>query len=86
MSTNGALGRRAALGALLALPSAVRAQGWAPSRPLRLIVPFAAGGLTDILARAAAEPLQRHLGQAMPRRCATPAIAPPAPRSRRSSA
>ncbi len=49
----------------LALPSllpaaAARAQAW-PSRPVRLIVPYAASGGTDILARAIAEALRPHL-------------------------
>jgi tripartite-type tricarboxylate transporter receptor subunit TctC len=37
---------RRAVAALLALPAAAYAQTWAPSRPVRLVVPFAAGGLT----------------------------------------
>jgi tripartite-type tricarboxylate transporter receptor subunit TctC len=34
-----------------------------PVRPLRMVVPFAPGGITDILARAAAEGMARDLGQ-----------------------
>lgn len=38
------------------------AQAW-PSRPISLIVPFPAGGTTDVLARALAQPLAQVLGQ-----------------------
>src|SRR5580765_3998436 len=34
-----------------------------PTHPIRLIVPFAAGGGSDILARIVAEPMSRRLGQ-----------------------
>jgi tripartite-type tricarboxylate transporter receptor subunit TctC len=48
---------------LLALaPLASHAQDY-PSRPIRLIVPFAAGGLNDVVARLIAPHLERSLGQ-----------------------
>jgi tripartite-type tricarboxylate transporter receptor subunit TctC len=48
--------------ALLAIASLVQAQSW-PTRPVRVIVPFAAGGPADIYARALGEKLQGALGQ-----------------------
>ena len=55
--------RRALVAALAAMPWAVRAQSAWPTRAVRIVVPFAAAGTTDILARALAPELQRVLGQ-----------------------
>lgn len=52
----------AALAAMGAIGSAQAADNW-PSRPIRFIVPFSAGGANDLLARSAAEGASRVLGQ-----------------------
>ncbi len=39
------------------------AQSAYPSKPIKLLVPFAAGGTTDLIARVIADPLGRELGQ-----------------------
>ena len=48
--------------ALTALPAATRADDY-PSRPIRIIVPFAAGGPADVYARVIGQRLQGTMGQ-----------------------
>ena len=47
---------------LCALPALVHAQDW-PTRPIKLICPFPAGGGTDLMARLVAKNLSDLLGQ-----------------------
>ncbi len=55
--------RRSLLTAALALPLFASAQATWPTKPVRIVVPFPAGGTTDILARALAPEFQRAFGQ-----------------------
>lgn len=60
------LGLMAATAALASPRSRGHAQpgrAWQPARPVSLIVPFAAGGTTDTMARLIAGPLGQQLGQ-----------------------
>ncbi|MBW6400040.1 tripartite tricarboxylate transporter substrate binding protein [Roseomonas sp. HJA6] len=59
------LGRRALLAAAVGVPGVAFAQGagdW-PDRPIRFVVPFAAGGNTDVLARLYGNRMSSVLGQ-----------------------
>ena len=52
----------AALGALTLCAGPALAQDY-PTRPITIIVPFAAGGPTDVVTRLVAEPMSKTLGQ-----------------------
>lgn len=64
MRDPGAPGRRGLLilGAAAVLPRPAAAQRF-PDRPVRLVVPFAPGGSSDLAARLIAEPMAERLGQ-----------------------
>jgi len=57
------LARRALLITLLAASAAPALAQWKPTRPINLIVPWAAGGSTDQVTRIAAAELEKALGQ-----------------------
>ena len=60
------IARRTALVCLAALlPIAAAAQGTYPNKPIRVIVPFAAGSTTDIIARAIADKMGASMGQTL---------------------
>jgi tripartite-type tricarboxylate transporter receptor subunit TctC len=54
--------RRSVL-ALAGLVAAGAARAAFPDRPIRLVVPFAAGGATDVIGRAVAQAMSRSMGQ-----------------------
>ena len=60
---NGLLTRATTFVAIAAFAALAHAQASYPSKPIRLVVPFPAGGTTDILARAVAQRLTETMGQ-----------------------
>lgn len=54
----------AVLAAFALAPTLASAQAF-PNKPIHLVVPYAAGGTTDLMARALQEPLQKALGQSI---------------------
>jgi tripartite-type tricarboxylate transporter receptor subunit TctC len=57
------MGWMAGLGGMAAMPSLAQAQAAYPQKPVRIIVPYTAGGASDVLARLIANKLQVSLGQ-----------------------
>ena len=58
------LAHSAALAAASALPILARAQAW-PSKPIRVVIPYAAGGVTDSVGRKLVDQMAKALGQPM---------------------
>lgn len=56
--------RRSWIAALMLAPLTVMAQGY-PTKPVKFIVPYAAGGLPDTVARVVAQRLTERLGQSV---------------------
>lgn len=56
--------RYGSLAALAALPAPAIAQAW-PNKPIRIIVTYPAGGLTDVFARAYGEYVSQKVGQSV---------------------
>jgi len=57
--------RQAAVALAASLSGLSRAQATYPSKPIRIVVPFNAGGIADLTARAVGEALSARVGQAV---------------------
>lgn len=53
----------ALLGAVALAGTPALAQAWQPTQPIKLVVPWAPGGTTDVIARVLSDPLAKALGQ-----------------------
>lgn len=62
MQRRQAIASLAAFGSATVFSGAARAQTWQPQGPIRIIVPIAAGGVTDAMARTLADELKVQLG------------------------
>ena len=60
MAARATTGALAAAGLAAALPASAQTF---PDKPIHLVIPYAAGGTTDVMARVLQEPLQKALGQ-----------------------
>ncbi|HWV54490.1 tripartite tricarboxylate transporter substrate binding protein [Pseudorhodoplanes sp.] len=56
-------GLAAAFALTIGLAGPASAQQWAPTQPIRVIIPYAAGGTSDIIARAMSDQVSQRLGQ-----------------------
>ena len=56
---------RSAVALMLAVAGGAQAQSQYPTKPVRIIVPFAAGSTTDVITRILAQPIQQSLGQTL---------------------
>ena len=61
------MNRRTLLSATVFAPLATPAlsQSWAPNRTVTILIPFAAGGATDVMGRLIAQPMAAKLGQSV---------------------
>jgi tripartite-type tricarboxylate transporter receptor subunit TctC len=53
----------ATLGCVAGLAEPATAQQWSPTQPIRVIIPYAAGGTSDIIARTMSDHVSARLGQ-----------------------
>jgi tripartite-type tricarboxylate transporter receptor subunit TctC len=51
--------------AVMSFTVSASAQQWAPTQPIRVIIPYAAGGTSDIIARTMSDHVSKRLGQSL---------------------